>query len=147
MTDYTNSEIDQMIDEILTPETDPDMETRTCIRCLRPYQAKVRSYRKYCPDCLKALRQIGGSKSKPNAKAKAEPAQEPPAVSGCQNKPAPILTVRRLMELLETVPQPDHVQVLVNGCLAESVELRSRWTPGEDKTDTLYIWEGGCGKI
>lgn len=118
MTDYTNSEIDQMIDEILTPETDPDMETRTCIRCLRPYQAKVRSYRKYCPDCLKALRQIGGRNGKPNTKTKTEPAPEP--------APEPIptaqLTVGELIKLIDILDKDCPVYGV------DGIEFTSVWS-------------------
>lgn len=151
--DYNEHDIDQMIDEILTDEKTEPMEDRACVRCQRVFQAKAKSTKKYCPECLTAIRQFGGRKSKPGSRSQsaASPAAKPsPTIfSGDPQKQArPAgLTVRRLQELLETVPKPDTVSVLINGSPAASVELRSVWTPERDKENTLYIWEDGHVKI
>lgn len=151
MTEYEqDAVIDQMIDEILTDEKTEPMETRVCVRCQRAFQAKAKSTKKYCPECLTAIRQYGGRKSKRSQSAASPAAKPSPAIfSGDPQKQARPggLTVRRLQELLETVPKPDAVSVLINGSPAASVELRSVWTPERDKENTLYIWEEGHVKI
>lgn len=156
MTDYTEQDIDQLVDDILTDEKAEPMEARVCVRCQRVFQAKAKSTKKYCPECLTAIRQFGGRKSKPGSRSQMPP---PPAakpsptifsgdlqsqerasqdVGPCgstaqESQESGALTVGKLLELLGSVPRDAVIREVT------AVELRSIWEPEHGQRTELYF--------
>lgn len=160
MTDYAEQDIDQLVDDILTDEKAEPMEARVCVRCHRVFQAKAKSTKKYCPECLTAIRQFGGRKSKPGSRSQsaAAPAAKPsPTIfsgdpqsqeraagdvgpcgsTGQESRESEALTVGKLLELLGSVPRDAVIREIT------AVELRSIWEPSQGQRAELYFRKKG----
>lgn len=155
--DYNEHDIDQLVDDILTDEKAEPMEARACVRCHRVFQAKAKSTKKYCPECLTAIRQFGGRKSKPGSRSQsaAAPAAKPSptifngdpqsqeraagGVSPCGStaQERELLTVGKLLELLDHAPRDAVIREVT------AVELRSIWEPSQGQRAELYFRRKG----
>lgn len=154
--DYNEQDIDQMIDDILTDEKAEPMEARVCVRCQRVFQAKAKSTKKYCPECLTAIQQFGGRKIKPGSRSQsaAAPVAKPSPtifsgdlqsqeraagdVGPCgstdqESRAREPLTVGKLLELLGSVPRDAVIRDVT------AVELRSIWDLEHGQRDELYF--------
>lgn len=157
MTDYNEQDIDQLVDDILTDEKAEPMEARVCVRCQRVFQAKAKSTKKYCPECLTAIRQFGGRKSKRSQSASAPAAKPSPTIfsgdpqsqeranqdvghcgsTGQESRESEALTVGKLLELLGSVPRDAVIREVT------AVELRSIWEPSHGQRAELYFRRKG----
>jgi predicted RNA-binding Zn-ribbon protein involved in translation (DUF1610 family) len=152
--DYSDQEIDQLVDEILTDEKAEPMEARVCVRCHRVFQAKAKSTKKYCPECLTAIRQFGGRKSKRSQSAAAPAAKPSPTIfsgdpqsqeraaggvgpCGSTGQESEALTVGKLLELLGSVPRDAVIREVT------VVELRSIWELEHGQRTELYFRRRG----
>ena len=117
MTDYTDAEIDRMVDGILDAGKEKMTRKVVCPRCGKAFET-TRPSAKLCRSCLSESRRANGLKGG-LAKHRAEPA------------PAP-----------EPVPVPERVPVLLEErTFADSVELRSLWRVGGETEAVVIIRE------
>ena len=150
--EFIERRLDEIFDEKPKKPDAPKLRHAVCTRCGAAFET-TRPSAKLCRSCLSAARRVGGQKGG-QAKRRTEPAPDPvPEIPIEEAAPEPVsmpeperepeyLTVRKLMELLAHVPDPERVPALLEErTFADSVELRSLWHVGGETEAVVIIRE------
>ena len=155
--EFIERRLDEIFDEKPEKPDPPKIRHAVCARCGAAFET-TRPSAKLCQACRSAAKRANALKGGLE-KHRAEPAPAPEPEAAPQEdaapEPAPMqepalmpereleyLTVRKLMELLAHVPDPERVPVLLEErTFADSVELRSLWHVGGETEAVVIIRE------
>lgn len=145
--EFIERRLDEIFDEKPKKPEPQKIRHAVCARCGAAFET-TRPSAKLCRSCLSAARRANGLKSGlAKHRAAPEPEAAPQEDAAPERAPMPkrepeYLTVRKLMELLTHVPDPERVPVLLEErTFADSVELRSLWRVGGETEAVVIIRE------
>ena len=121
--EYTDTEIDQMIDDIFEPGEDKQLRRVVCTHCGKIFETE-KPHSKVCPDCRREVQRANNAKKKTAQikTAEAPPPDPAPKAVAAQSAEPIVLTIGRLAKLLSG--DLDSAEITVDGQRVREIRVQ-----------------------